>query len=166
MSAGVTLMAAHPLSTGRGQGLAVAESRGPIGRVPCNGRFDWLPGRLPPHHLRVSGARRLRRLMFFGSLWLSEVKPGSRGWIRPEHNTTTFCWERKGEEEKRGQERRREDRTGREERRGEKKRGDEEERRALERTDREESPRDEERTGQERRVQEMRRGQDRRGEDR
>ncbi|KAI3361928.1 hypothetical protein L3Q82_012276, partial [Scortum barcoo] len=50
------LMAAQPLSARRGQGLksllAAAESRGLIGRVPCNGRFDWLSGRLPPRQLR------------------------------------------------------------------------------------------------------------------
>lgn len=32
--------------------LAAAESRGLIGRVPCNGRFDWLSGWLPPCQLR------------------------------------------------------------------------------------------------------------------
>ncbi len=32
--------------------LAAAESRGLIGRAPCNGRFDWLSGWLPPCQLR------------------------------------------------------------------------------------------------------------------
>lgn len=32
--------------------LAAVESRGLIGRVPCNGHFDWLSGWLPPCQLR------------------------------------------------------------------------------------------------------------------
>lgn len=32
--------------------LAAAESRGLIGHLPCNSRFDWLSGWLPPCQLR------------------------------------------------------------------------------------------------------------------
>lgn len=40
--------------------LAAAESRGLIGRLPCNGRFDWLSGRLPPCQLREHLCVRVR----------------------------------------------------------------------------------------------------------